>query len=77
VPLRHADGTALVAHVLPLRRRQFRADLVQRAAAAVFVTPSMSPPVLPGDALALLYDLTPAELGVFERIATGTTQPLV
>ena len=43
VPLRRADGAPLVAHVLPLRRRQFRADLVQRAAAAVFVTPSMSP----------------------------------
>ena len=75
VPLRRADGAALVAHVLPLRRRQFRADLVQRAAAAVFVTPSMSPPALPGDALALLYDLTPAELRVFELIANGTTQP--
>jgi DNA-binding CsgD family transcriptional regulator len=35
----------------------------------------MSPPALPGDALALLYDLTPAELRVFELIATGTTQP--
>ena len=74
IPLRHRDGTASVAHVLPLRRHEIRQGLVQRASAAVFIAPALTPPRLPADALALLYDLTPAELRVFELIADGRTQ---
>lgn len=74
IPVRYRDGSPAVAHVLPLRRRQIRQGLVQTASAAVFVAPAASPPRLPGDALALLYDLTPAELRVFELIVDGRTQ---
>jgi DNA-binding CsgD family transcriptional regulator len=74
IPVRHRDGAASVAHVLPLRRKQIRQDLLQRASAAVFVAPAASPPRLPADAVALLYDLTPAEVRIFELVAEGRTQ---
>jgi DNA-binding CsgD family transcriptional regulator/PAS domain-containing protein len=74
IPLRHSHGAPYVAHVLPLRGSQMRKGLASRAAAAVFVAPAASPPRLPADALALLYDLTPAEARVLELIAEGRTQ---
>jgi DNA-binding CsgD family transcriptional regulator len=39
----------------------------------VFVTSAADPPRLPGDALSLLYKLTPAEVRVFELIVAGKT----
>ena len=71
IPLRRADGTPCVAHVLPLWAGQILPGLTQRATAAVFVAPAASPPRMPADALALLYDLTPAEARIFELIAGG------
>ena len=73
IPIRCADGTPCVAHVLPLRRRELRTGLVNRVTAAVFIAPAVSTPRLPADALALLYELTPAEVRVFELIASGGT----
>ena len=72
IPIRYADAPAFVAHVLPLSGRtpQMTAN---RASAAVFIAPAASPPNLPGEALAMLYDLTPAELRTFELIADGRT----
>jgi DNA-binding CsgD family transcriptional regulator len=72
IPLRRRDGTACVAHVLPLRHHAIREGLSQRATAAVFIAAAASPQ-LPADALTLLYDLTPAEARVFELIAAGHT----
>ncbi len=77
VPLRRRSGEACVAHVLPLRMGQIRPDLSPSATAAVFIAPAVSPPQLPGDALALLYDLTPAETRVFELLADGKTQAAI
>jgi DNA-binding CsgD family transcriptional regulator len=71
IPMRRADGTPCVAHVMPLRAGEIRPGLAQRAPAAVFVAPAASPPRMPADALALLYDLTPAESRIFELIADG------
>jgi DNA-binding CsgD family transcriptional regulator len=71
IPQRRADGTPCVAHVMPLRAGQIRPGLAQRATAAVFVALAASPPRMPADALALLYDLTPAESRIFELIADG------
>jgi DNA-binding CsgD family transcriptional regulator/PAS domain-containing protein len=73
IPMRRADGTPCVAHVMPLRAGQIRPGIAQRAPAAVFVAPAESPPRMPADALALLYDLTPAESLIFELIANGQT----
>ena len=56
---------------LPLRQRPLRNGLGQRTAAAVFVSNAADPPRLPADALALLYDLTPAETRVFELVVEG------
>ena len=77
IPMRRADGTPCVAHVMPLRAGQIRPGLAQRATAAVFVAPATSPPRMPADALALLYDLTPAESRIFELIADGQAPPAI
>lgn len=74
IPLRYRDGAAAVLHVLPLRRKQIRQSFAPRAAAAVFITSAASPPRLPADAIALLYDLTPAEVRILELIVEGQTQ---
>jgi DNA-binding CsgD family transcriptional regulator/PAS domain-containing protein len=74
IPLRYRDGAPAILHVLPLRRRQVRQGFVQQAAAALFVAPAASPPRLLADAIALLYDLTPAEVRIFELIVEGQTQ---
>lgn len=71
IPARRGDGAPCVLHVLPLHRGETRAGLVQRGAAAIFIAPAASPPRLPADALALLYDLTPAETRVFELVCEG------
>jgi DNA-binding CsgD family transcriptional regulator len=51
-----------------------RSGLIQRAAAALFVTSASGPPRLPHDALIQLYDLTPAEIRIFELICEGQTR---
>jgi DNA-binding CsgD family transcriptional regulator len=71
VPLKRKNGEALVAHVLPLRVGEVRPGLNASATAAIFIAAAAAQPQLPGDALALLYDLTPAESRVFEFVAAG------
>lgn len=66
-----------VIHVMPLRKDTRRGRLAQRAAAALFIAPATSPPRMPIDALALIYDLTPAECRIFEMIAAGDTQTAI
>ena len=73
VPLKRKNGDPLVAHVLPLRVGEIRPGLNASATAAIFIAAAAAQPQLPGDALALLYDLTPAESRVFESIAAGHT----
>jgi DNA-binding CsgD family transcriptional regulator len=73
VPARREDGTPVLLRVLPLARRSVRSGLEQRATAAVFIGDAPSSLQLPGDALALLYSLTPAEVRVMELIAAGQT----
>lgn len=70
---RHNGGAPLVAHVLPLQAGQLRSGVSQRAVAAVFIADAAVPMAMPAQALALLYDLTPAEVRVFELIAQGHT----
>lgn len=72
VPLRDRDGAPYVAHVLPLARGAVRPNLMPRAVAAVFFASADAPARLPGDALVLLYDLTPAEVRIFELIVAGS-----
>ena len=73
IPAKQRDGSPVVVHVLPLRRTS-RAGISQRAVAAVFVAAASSPPQMPAAALALLYDLTPAETRVLELLVEGKTR---
>jgi DNA-binding CsgD family transcriptional regulator/PAS domain-containing protein len=66
-----------VIHVMPLRKDTTRGRLGQRAAAALFIAPATSPSRMPIDALALIYDLTPAESRIIEMIAAGDTQAAI
>jgi DNA-binding CsgD family transcriptional regulator len=77
IPIPRPGGDPLVIHVLPLRRGQTRSGLVQRAAAALFVTSASGPPQLPHDALVHLYDLTPAEIRIFELVCEGQTRDAI
>jgi DNA-binding CsgD family transcriptional regulator/PAS domain-containing protein len=71
MPATLADGSAVAMHVMPLARRRLRKTYVGRATAAVFIADAGGPAPLPPDALALLYDLTPAEARVFELVVEG------
>jgi len=74
IPARRAEGEPCVVHVLPLERSDIRPRFGPRAAAALFVAPATALPSLPSGAVALLYDLTPAETRIFELISGGKTQ---
>jgi DNA-binding CsgD family transcriptional regulator len=72
VPGRWLDGRRCVAHIMPLRPDA----ALSAAAAAVFVSESdQARP--PRESLALLFDLTPAELRIMELISEGRTRGAV
>ena len=77
LPVRSADGGSFVIHVLPIGRGEMRRGLGQRASVALFVAPAAASRRTPIDALALLYDLTPAEARVLELVAAGTKQATI
>jgi len=77
IPILRASGEPLVIHVLPLRRGHMRAGLIQRAAAALFVASASGPPQMSHVALNQLYDLTPAEIRIFELICDGQTRDAI
>jgi DNA-binding CsgD family transcriptional regulator len=72
IPARRADGSPLVLHVMPLTPRAVRSTS-ERAVAAVFIAETTSMGAGRGDALGLLFGLTPAEARVFELIAAGSS----
>ena len=74
IPARRVMGDPCVIHVLPLKHGEVRRGLSQRATAALFIAPAAVPTQMPSDALALLYDLTPAEKRICELIAGGHRQ---
>lgn len=76
IPTRRLDGSALTATVMPLERRTSRSGVSAGAAAAVLIATS-APLELPAGALSVLYDLTPAEVRVFELVVEGNTNVAV
>ncbi len=76
IPTRRLDGSPLTATVMPLERRASRSGVSASAAAAVLIATS-APLELPAGALSLLYDLTPAEVRVFELVVEGNTNVAV
>lgn len=71
VPAPSSTGRPSIIHVLPLQHTALRSGIAPSAAAAVFIAPNVA--VVPPDAIAKLYDLTPAEWIVFARIVQGLT----
>ena len=72
IPVRAEGKAPGILHVMPLGRRGLEGGMTQRAVAAVFVVPAGRSET-PVDAIALLYDLTPAEGKIFAGIAQGRT----
>lgn len=72
-PVRDFDGRVHAVHVLPLGRGSVRTALMREAAAAILVSSPASPVGATADAVAALFDLTPAEARVFGLIASGAT----
>lgn len=73
IPIKGADDADAVMHVMPIGRGEIRGNLAQRAIAAIFVAPADRGAQPPVDAIALLYDLSPAEQRIFSAIAHGDT----
>ncbi|MDQ8729815.1 helix-turn-helix transcriptional regulator [Bradyrhizobium sp. LHD-71] len=73
VPARTAQGDARVLHVLPLRYGVMRPNVAPNAVAAIFIAPATHPPRAPSEVVAALFDLTAAEVRVFEHITAGRT----
>lgn len=71
LPVTSSDGTPFVLHVMPLHKRRVRTNFGSEAVAAIFVAEPGRAVTLPGDALALIYGLTPAETRILELVADG------
>lgn len=71
IPVRQHDGSSGALYVLPLRPTRMGVDT--GAVAAVFVAQADAPLIPPTEVVAALFDLTPAEARVFERIITDRT----
>ena len=70
IPAASQDGAPAVLHVMPLSRREIRPSLAQRAVAAVFVV-TANVAHTPVDAIATIYNFTPAETQIFASLARG------
>lgn len=71
IPARGRDGNPVVLHVLPLAQRSPRTGAPWKSVAAVFVADTGQQAALPIDAIAVLFDLTPAEARVLEMTLEG------
>lgn len=71
VPTWSREGERSIVHVLPLSGGKLRGSLGPAAAAALFIASAHAHAHVPADALALLYNLTPAEARICESIAEG------
>ncbi len=72
IPATTSGGATSVVHVLPLARRDGRRNLAQGAVAAILAVPADGVHA-PIDAIATLYDLTPAEGQIFASLCRGTS----
>lgn len=72
IPAQDSNGQPAVLHVLPLQRGSVRAGIAQRAVAAVFVVTGEVNHT-PVDAIAAIYDFTPAETQIFAMLSEGRT----
>jgi DNA-binding CsgD family transcriptional regulator/PAS domain-containing protein len=68
-----SDGEAAHAHVLPLWIGRARSRLARGASAALFITTKGDGEALPAGAITALFNLSPAEVRVLERLIAGRT----
>lgn len=71
IPVNNCSGQRSLLHVLPLRQGHLRSELMPKAAAAIFVAPAAHALLTSKAALATLFDLTPTETAVLDRILAG------
>ncbi len=76
VPGRWLDGRRCVAHVMPLPQPAAAIGSPSNAAAAVFVSENAAARP-PRESVALLFDLTPAELRIVELLSEGRTRKAI
>jgi DNA-binding CsgD family transcriptional regulator/PAS domain-containing protein len=82
IPVRRRDGSGMIVHVLPLKRRRLSTVIGAvgargGAVAAIFVAEPHSELNLPIEAMQLLYGLRPAESRVLELIVEGLSAPKI
>src|SRR5215467_3142584 len=71
VPVPQSNGDPAYIHVLPLMTGDTRSRLESRASAALFVTTKDGGAGPPADAIAAVFDLSPAEIRVSQRLLAG------
>ncbi len=69
----HNENPAIL-HVLPLRFGKLRSGLIPDAVAALFIATAVAPPRQQHEAMASLFDLTPAETKVLSVVGSGKSQ---
>jgi len=73
VPVPQPEGDPAYVHVLPLMTGDTRSRLAPRASAALFVTVKDGGVGPPAEAIAAVFDLSPAEIRILQRLLAGRT----
>jgi DNA-binding CsgD family transcriptional regulator/PAS domain-containing protein len=71
VPVPQPEGDPAYIHVLPLMSGDTRSRLAPRASAALFVTVKDGGAGPPAEAIAAVFDLSPAEIRILQRLLAG------
>jgi DNA-binding CsgD family transcriptional regulator len=73
IPVPQASGDPALIHVLPLGHGNLRDRIAPHAAAALFISTASEGEAPPAQAVAAVFDLSPAESRVLERLIAGRT----
>lgn len=71
IPTRRTDGSTLLVHTYPLKGSEIRRHVGIRATTAVILSVAPGPVDVSSEALALMYNLTPAEIRIVNLSAEG------
>ena len=71
--IRAADQTKYRLHFLPLASGKMRTRLAKDCVAAIFISSASAETFMVRDIMQSLFELTRAEIGVFEQIVTGNS----
>jgi DNA-binding CsgD family transcriptional regulator len=73
IPVPQASGNPALIHILPLRHGNLRDKIALHAAAALFITTASEGEAQPAQAVAAVFELSPAESRVLDRLIAGRT----